>query len=131
MEFDSTRPIWQQLIDEFTRRIVTGQWASGEKTPSVRELAVEVGANPNTVQRALTELDRQKLTVSEKTAGRFVTQDLDAIAQARTGQAHSMVSDFVDGMKGLHLTHNQVNELIDTVWNRVDLSHQKGDGDNA
>ena len=79
MELNSAIPIWSQLRDEFSRRITSGSWPPGSKIPSMRDLAQMVGANPNTVQRALSELEREGLAVSERTAGRFVTQDQDKI----------------------------------------------------
>mgnify|MGYP001578707251 CR=1 FL=1 len=66
MEFDPGQPIWLQLVREFTRRIATGAWPAGERVPSVRDLASELGVNPNTVQRALAELERTRLAVAER-----------------------------------------------------------------
>ena len=71
MDFDASRPIWLQLREEFTRRIVIGRWAPGKQIPGVRELAVELGVNPNTVQRTLAELERDGLCRSERAVGRF------------------------------------------------------------
>ena len=76
MDFDASRPIWLQLREEFTRRIVIGRWAPGKQIPGVRELAVELGVNPNTVQRTLAELERDGLCRSERAVGRFVTDAL-------------------------------------------------------
>ena len=72
MRIDDTRPIWIQLADSFRGRITDGTWKPGEKIPSVRDLAIEAGTNPNTVQRALSALDEEGLTVPKRTAGRFV-----------------------------------------------------------
>ena len=58
MDLDDSRPIWIQLVDDFRMRIVTGIWPAGTRIPSVRDLATQAGVNPNTVQRALAELDR-------------------------------------------------------------------------
>ena len=69
MDFDASRPIWLQLREEFTRRIVIGRWAPGKQIPGVRELAVELGVNPNTVQRTLAELERDGLCRSERAVG--------------------------------------------------------------
>jgi len=71
VDFDASRPIWLQLREEFTRRIVIGRWAPGKQIPGVRELAVELGVNPNTVQRTLAELERDGLCRSERAVGRF------------------------------------------------------------
>ena len=75
MRIDDTRPIWIQLADSFRGRITDGTWKPGEKIPSVRDLAIEAGTNPNTVQRALSALDEEGLTVPKRTAGRFVATD--------------------------------------------------------
>lgn len=116
MEFDSSRPIWQQLCEEFTRLIVTGQWAGGTKVPSVRELALHYGVNPNTVQRACAELDREGITISERTSGRFVTHDSDLLQQARKELAHTTVIEFVEKMKGFNLNPATVTQLIQNLW---------------
>ena len=74
MDLDDSRPIWIQLVDDFRMRIVTGIWPAGTRIPSVRDLATQAGVNPNTVQRALAELDRSGLTVTERTAAdTFIT----------------------------------------------------------
>ena len=83
MRFDDTRPIWIQLVEAFSQKIASGQWAPASKIPSVRELAIDAGVNPNTVQRALSRLDADGLTVAERAQGRFVTSDTEAIARAR------------------------------------------------
>lgn len=123
VEFDSSRPIFQQLADEFARRIITGKWPPGSKTPSVRELAAEVGANPNTVQRALAQLEERGLAVSVRTSGRFVTGHTDIIDDARKEAANQVATEFVDTMKGLNLTLHIVQDLVDATWNRHDLTH--------
>ena len=73
MEFDATRPIWLQLVAEFSRRIAVGLWPPGHRIPGVRDLAAELNVNPNTVQRSLAELERQSLCYTDRTAGRYVT----------------------------------------------------------
>ena len=87
MRADDTRPIWVQLADAFQARILSGEWEPGAKVPSVRELAIEMGVNPNTVQRSLASLDSRGLTLTERTAGRFVTTNADAINEARLAAA--------------------------------------------
>lgn len=116
MQFDSKVPIWHQLVTEFSRRISTGQWPPRSKVPSVRELAVELGVNPNTVQKSLTELDRLGLTYSERTSGRFVTEDNQLIVDQARGQATQIVEEFVERMKGLQADRQQVMSLIEKLW---------------
>lgn len=116
MEFDPSSPIWLQLIDEFTRRIVTGQWPAGSRISGVRDLAAELKVNPNTVQRALAELERQDLTRSERTTGRFVTDDMATIDGARLELATGAAEDFVRRAQGLGMSLAAARELVSRRW---------------
>ena len=73
--FKNGVPIYTQIIDEMSMRIASGAYGPGEKLPSVRDLAMSAGVNPNTMQRALAELERRGLVYSERTSGRFVTKE--------------------------------------------------------
>lgn len=75
-KIDDGRPIWTQLKEQMIKRIVSGTYSSGEKLPSVRDLAGEAGVNPNTMQRALSALDQDGLTITNRTSGRCVTEDV-------------------------------------------------------
>lgn len=116
MDVDDARPIWVQLVVEFRRRISAGEWAPGSRIPSVRELALEMGVNPNTVQRALGELDRESLTLTERTAGRFVTQDRDAIDAAREALAAATTDTYIDSVAGIGLGLEDAARLLARRW---------------
>lgn len=116
MDVDDTRPIWVQLAAEFRRRVAAGDWAPGTRIPSVRELALDLGVNPNTVQRALGELDREALTVTERTAGRFVTEDRDAIDAAREELAAATTDSYVDSVAGIGLGLEDATRLLARRW---------------
>jgi len=116
VDVDDARPIWVQLVVEFRRRISTGQWAPGSRIPSVRELALEMGVNPNTVQRALGELDRESLTLTERTAGRFVTRDRDAIEAAREALAAATTDTYIDSVAGIGLGLEDAARLLARRW---------------
>ncbi|MBN9613699.1 MAG: GntR family transcriptional regulator [Actinobacteria bacterium] len=118
MRIDESRPIWGQLVDEFQRRITSGEWPVGAKIPSVRELALEIGVNPNTVQKALGEVDRLGLTVTERTAGRFVTADERAIDAARTRLAGDAAEYFAAAIIGLGMSLGTAQDLLAEHWNR-------------
>lgn len=122
MLIDDSRPIWAQLVDEFRRRIAAGEWMPGAKVPSVRELALELGVNPNTVQKALGEVDRIGLTTTERTAGRFVTKDEDAVVDARTALAASTADSFVVTATGLGLSLADATELLTRRWTAQDTT---------
>ncbi|MDU5269543.1 MAG: GntR family transcriptional regulator, partial [Varibaculum cambriense] len=109
---------WSQLRDEFSRRITTGSWPPGSKIPSVRDLAQMVGANPNTVQRALSELEREGLAVSERTAGRFVTQDQDKIWLTRQKIFLEHANQFAATMKKAGATLPQTLDLVEKQWKK-------------
>lgn len=116
MRIDDSRPIWAQLVDEFRRRIAANEWTGGAKVPSVRELALELGVNPNTVQKALAEVDRLGLTVAERTAGRFVTNDPAVIAASRAALAAATADGFVDVAAGLGMSLNEAQHLLAERW---------------
>ena len=82
-------PIYAQIIAQIQQRIVTSQLQPGDRLPSVRDLAAEAGVNPNTMQRAMTELERQGLVHSQRTAGRFVTEDEATIRKLREDLART------------------------------------------
>ncbi|QPK80852.1 GntR family transcriptional regulator [Schaalia sp. ZJ405] len=116
MKIDDTRPIWIQLSEEFTRRIVSGEWAIGSKIPSVRDLALEAGVNPNTVQRALGAIDARGLTTTERTAGRFVTREEEAITAARNELAVGATDTFITAITAIGLEQAEVLALLSTRW---------------
>lgn len=116
MKLDGSRPIWVQLVDDFRRRIVSGRWPPGAKIPSVRELATDAGVNPNTVQRALSELDRAGLTVTERTAGRFVTTDAAVVAAARHRLATATTDTYIETVAAMGMDLGETTELLQQRW---------------
>ncbi|MCI9677749.1 MAG: GntR family transcriptional regulator [Oscillospiraceae bacterium] len=85
------RPIWQQLTEQITLRVLKGTYLPGDKLPAVRELAAQAGVNPNTMQRALAQLEADGLAVGGRTAGRTVTEDRSIIQSARETRARAAV----------------------------------------
>ncbi len=120
MEFDSSSPIWLQLVGECSRRIVTGEWPAGSRLPGVRDLGVELGVNPNTVQRAMAELDRQSITVTDRTKGRFVTDDVARIDELRAQVATAHADEFVRRALGLGMTAERAVQLISNRWRAME-----------
>ena len=91
--FTDDRPIWQQIIDQMTLRILKGEYPPGERLPGVRELAAQAGVNPNTMQRAMAQLEADGLAVGSRTAGRTVTQDTAVIEAAAKARARTAVRE--------------------------------------
>ncbi|BAK46838.1 MAG: GntR family transcriptional regulator [Lachnospiraceae bacterium] len=111
-KLDDQRSIYRQLIDEIERRIITGVYAPGSRLGSVRDLANEAGVNPNTMQRALTELERTGLVYSMRTSGRFVTDDEEQIRSRKIMTAREAVEHFMRQMYELGLEKEEVLALI-------------------
>ena len=87
--------------------IISGTWLSGEKLPSVRDLAEEAGVNPNTMQRALSDLEREGLVYSKRTSGRYITEDNTMIESVRDAIASENINSFIESMKKLGFTPEQ------------------------
>lgn len=100
-ELGNDRPIYAQIIEKITLRIVSGFYAAGDKLPSVRDLAAEAGVNPNTMQKALMELERSGLIQTQRTSGRVITEDVAMIAKARQSIAETEIEAFLKKMKEL------------------------------
>ena len=109
---DSSRPIYLQIIERVQMDIITGRYQPGDKLPSVRDLAQEAAANPNTIQKALSELERSGLIYSQRTSGRFITEDKELIHQMKKELAAAEVSAFVAHMKQLGITPEEIRQLL-------------------
>ena len=112
-EFDGNTPIYLQLVQLFRQNIAGGSWSPGERVASVRELALTYGVNPNTVQRALSELEREGLAYTERTSGRFITTDTQRIAATRDQLAEQQVARFLAQMRELGYKRAQLLALIE------------------
>ena len=106
------RPIYLQLTEQIVQRIVSKRYPPASKLPSVRELAVEAGVNPNTMQRAFAELEREGLVTTNRTAGRIVTEDVTMIESIRGQLAAQKIKEFLDGMELLGFTGPQAANLL-------------------
>ena len=111
-EFQDHLPIYAQLMDTLKRRIITGRYLPGEKLPSVRELAAEAGINPNTVQRAFSELEREGLIYTQRATGKSVTENADEIKSARQALAKTQVAEFLSNMQSLGYSVGDVIVLL-------------------
>ena len=105
--FDNDRPIYIQLVEMLKIEIVSGKLKSGERLLSVRELEMEAKVNPNTMQKALTELEAIGLVYTERTNGKFVTTNITLINQMKKELATKKVNDFLNDMKNLGVTYNE------------------------
>ena len=109
---DDARPIWLQLNEKLTWSIVSGAYPPGGRLPSVRDLAAEAGVNPNTMQRALAQLETDGLAESNRTAGRTVTEHSDRIEAVRRRLADSKMAEFLQAMSRLGFSREEAAAML-------------------
>ena len=115
-DLDNDRPIYLQLMERIQQDIVSGVYKAGDKLPSVRELAIDAAVNPNTMQKALSELERDGLVHSRRTSGRFITEDETMLKNLRDELASPHIQDFMEKMKQLGFQEKETLEkLQDTI----------------
>ncbi|ALS00235.1 GntR family transcriptional regulator [Enterococcus silesiacus] len=112
MDFHTDRPIYLQIMDFIIQQIVSGKLEPGDKIKAVREMAVELATNPNTVQRALQELEREDILFSKRGLGRFVTEDTETINQLQTQAVGKVIENFLAEMKNFGWTQEQAKDLL-------------------
>jgi DNA-binding transcriptional regulator YhcF (GntR family) len=111
--FTPDRPIYLQMQEQLKLSIVSGARPPGEKLPTVRDLALEAAVNPNTVQKALMELEREGLVYAQRTSGRFVTEETKVIIEKKNEIAISLVDAFLEKMAAIGYTIKDTAELIE------------------
>ena len=113
-QFRNDLPIYTQLIAQIQQRIVSGALLPGERLPSVRDLAAEAGVNPNTMQRAMMEMEREELVHSQRPDGRYVAEDGERIRRLRESLARDQVKDFLEGMFQLGFQLEEILTFVQT-----------------
>lgn len=111
-QLQGDRPIYQQIVEKLTIEVASGKLAPGEKVMPVRDLATQAGVNPNTMQRALIELERRNLFYTHRTSGRYVTEDKQMIESLRKDIASERIVDFLERMGQLGFERDEIIALI-------------------
>mgnify|MGYP001222689650 FL=1 len=112
---DSSRPIYAQIIEKVSLDIVSGKYQPGDKLPSVRDLATQAGVNPNTMQKALSELERENLVHSAGTSGRFITEDKAMIEKMREELASTQIKKFLNKMSQMGFDYEKTITLLEKL----------------
>ena len=110
--FDNSIPIYLQIIQEMKRKIIRKELAPGERLPSVRDLAKEAGVNPNTMQKALTELETRGLIETERTTGKYVTDNKEQISLLREDYLRERLEPFMKELSSMGLEEEELVSLI-------------------
>ena len=111
-KFRNDVPIYTQLVEQIELRIVSGVYAPGERLMSVRDMSMEAGVNPNTLQRALQELERRGMVHAQRTAGRFVTEDRGLIEEQKLALAKKHVENYIKNMTEIGFDINEMVSLL-------------------
>ena len=109
---DNDRPIYLQLMERIQRDLIAGVYQPGDKLPSVRDLALEAAVNPNTMQKALSELERSGLVYSQRTSGRFITEDTEMLTQMKKELATEHIQEFFQKMEQLGFSRAELLTLV-------------------
>ena len=110
--FNNSVPIYLQRVSEIKKQIVSGKLIPGERIPSVRELALTYKVNPNTMQKALIELEENGLIKTERTNGKFVTEDENIINKIKNDYADNLTQNYLSEMISLGITKQEIKERI-------------------
>ena len=130
--FKNGLPIYSQIIDIMTMRIASNAYRPGEKLPSVRDLAMDAGVNPNTMQRALAELERRGLVYSERTSGRFVTQDENVLKALHAELSRKYFEEFEGKLRMIGMSDTEILEAAQSWIGSLESdSRNEGLEDNA
>ena len=111
-KLDSDRPIYTQIVERLMVQIISGEYEPGARLPSVRDLAMEAGVNPNTMQRAFTELERLGLVITNRSSGRSVTEETEMIKTTRNDLAIAQVRDFIKRMGEMGFEKKEIDDLF-------------------
>ena len=114
-EISSEKSVYLQLVDIMKQKIMSGEYLPGQRLPSVRELAADAAVNPNTMQRALVELEREGLLYTQRTSGRFVSEDTSLIAGLRISGAEQKTKEFYREMVQSGLSGDEIRQLLEKV----------------
>lgn len=111
-KFNNDSPIYLQIMDVLKSQIAQGILKPGDKVPAVRELAISAGVNPNTMQKALSELEREGILCSKRTTGRYVSEDINNEKDIRRELSHRYVKEFVDNMLNIGCDKTEIKQNL-------------------
>lgn len=111
-DFDNERPIYLQIVDQIKIDIASQKYLPGSKIPSVREYALKAQVNPNTMQKALVELERQNLIYTERTTGKYITKDIEVIKNLRHNLITSKINNFISSMQEIGVSKKELINYI-------------------
>ena len=124
--FSGDKPIFMQLVDKITLDILTGKYSSGDRLPTVREISLDAGVNPNTVQRALSEAETTGLVEIRRGDGSYVTSDQNIINEAREKKVAELTNRFVSSLRSFGLSDSDMETIV-----KESIKKERKDSDNG
>ena len=121
-EFQASRPIYMQIVEKITHQIARYERMPGEKLPSVREMAIASGVNPNTIQRTYSELERMKIVETRRGQGTFITESEEMLNELRTKLQLDLLDQFIRNMQELGIGKEKIISLLTSY-----LQEKKGE----
>ncbi|MFC5452241.1 GntR family transcriptional regulator [Paenibacillus aestuarii] len=122
-EFNASKPIYLQLADRIHRQIISGELKAGEKLPSIRDMGIKYNINPNTIQRAYSELEREGILETKRGQGTFVPERQDRLVQQRDKLKHEQIEQFVHVMREIGYSAAEILSGLTDYLNNA----EKGD----
>lgn len=122
-KYEADKPIYLQIIDRISREIVRGDIKPGDKLPSVREMAIQSGVNPNTIQRTYSELERMEVVETKRGQGTFVTENLGMVVQLKRSMQASVVENFVKSMREIGVVEKEIIYSVEEFLSKGEGKH--------
>lgn len=116
-DFNNEKPVYMQIMEEIKAKVISGEYTAGQRIPSVRELAEDARVNPNTMQKALMETEREGLIFSMRTSGKYITNDVEMISNLKTETAKKELDIFFKRMNKIGLKKEEIIEIINNNYN--------------
>lgn len=116
LDFGDRRPLYEQICDKLKELIISGALAENEKIPSVRELALSLAINPNTIQKAYKELENEGYIYSQKAKGNFVSPKTETADGTKSDELIKTIVPTIRELRFLGIDKESLNELINEIY---------------
>ena len=123
MEFDNNTPIYIQVMDMIKKQIVSKELQGGDRLPSVRELAIALKVNPNTIQRTYQELEREGIAETQRGLGRYVTDDGQRTRLLKDEMCNALIKNFIKEMRALGFTDDRIIHIMSNNLEEAGSGH--------
>ena len=116
----SKQPLYEQLVEQLRRQLILGGMEAGAAMPSVRQLATELGINPNTIQKAYRRMEEEGMIISVPGRGSFVSDDLADMLKRQRAEQLEQTRKMISVCREMGLPKNTIDEVVETVYKEGD-----------